>query len=110
MDLKSLILGANDCSRTKSVTIPEWPETAGKLSVRELSREEYEAAKPDDDGANCRLAVRILIETESGKRVFADSDAPMLAKKNCMTVTRIMAAWYALQREINAEADAEKKD
>jgi hypothetical protein len=92
---KKQILDADDIL-TETVKTPEW---GGDVIVRGLNGEEraaFEQSITDDDGkvvligAKEKLIVHCVIDKD-GERVFSDSDAELLKKKNGAVIQRVYA-------------------
>lgn len=114
----SQILEADD-TQTKPVDVPEW---GGEVLVRGLTgmeRDAYEAGiqqirpKPDGsrevvfvrDNARAKLLVKCLVD-ESGNRLFKDTDAPALGRKNGAVIDRL----YDVAAELSGMGDATEKE
>ncbi|MGW0579638.1 hypothetical protein ACWD25_27565 [Streptomyces sp. NPDC002920] len=112
------ILEAED-TKTEPVDIPDW---GGEVLVRGLTgaeRDDYEASiqqiRPRPDGskevvwvrgnARARLLVKCLID-DQGNRLFKDSDAPALGKKNGAILDRL----YDVAAELSGMGDAAEKE
>ncbi|MFJ6729987.1 phage tail assembly chaperone [Streptomyces sp. NPDC091281] len=112
------ILGAED-TQIKTVDVPEW---GGEVAVRGLTgmeRDAYEASiqqirpKPDGtrevvfvrDNARAKLLVKCLVDPD-GRRLFKDTDAPALGKKNGAVIDRL----YDVATELSGMSDAAQDD
>ncbi|MFJ2004820.1 hypothetical protein [Streptomyces chartreusis] len=114
----SAILEAEDV-QIKSVDVPEW---GGEVLVRGLTgieRDAYEAGiqqirpKPDGtkevvfvrDNARAKLLVKCLID-DNGTRLFKDTDAPALGKKNGAVIDRL----YDVAAELSGLSDGADRE
>ncbi|MEU3281768.1 hypothetical protein [Streptomyces antibioticus] len=114
----SQILEADD-TKTEPVDIPAW---GGEVLVRGLTgaeRDAYEASiqqirpKPDGtkevvlvrDNARAKLLVKCLVD-EEGNRLFKDTDAPALGKKNGAILDKL----YDVAAELSGMGDAAEKE
>lgn len=114
----SSILEAED-TQIRPVDVPEW---GGEVLVRGLSgieRDAYEAGiqqirpKPDGtreihfnrDNARAKLLVKCLVDDE-GNRLFKDTDAPALGRKNGAVIDRL----YDVAAELSGMGDATEKE
>lgn len=114
----SQILEAEDV-KIEPVDIPAW---GGEVLVRGLTgieRDAYEASiqqirpKPDGtkevvlvrDNARAKLLVKCLVD-EQGNRLFKDTDAPALGKKNGAILDRL----YDVAAELSGMGDANEKE
>ncbi|SHI68507.1 phage tail assembly chaperone [Streptomyces sp. 3214.6] len=112
------ILEADD-TKIEPVPVPEW---GGEVLVRGLTgieRDDYEASiqqiRPKPDGtkevvfvrgnARARLLVKCLID-EQGNRLFKDSDAPALGKKNGAIIDKL----YDVAAELSGMGDANEAE
>jgi hypothetical protein len=112
------ILEADD-TKIEPVDVPEW---GGEVLVRGLSgldRDAYEASiqqirpKPDGskeivfvrDNARARLLVKCLVD-DQGNRLFKDSDAPALGKKNGAIIDKL----YDVAAELSGMGDANEAE
>ena len=92
----------------KKVEIPEW---GGELCLRGLTareRDHFEAsigASANLDNLRARLVVLTVCD-ESGSRVFKDSDAIELGKKNAQVVNRL----FEIARSMSGMADEDVKE
>lgn len=114
----SQILEADD-AKVEAVDVPEW---GGKVLVRGLTgieRDAYEAGiqqirpKPDGsreihfnrDNARAKLLVKCIVD-EEGNRLFKDTDAPALGKKNGAVIDRL----YDVAAELSGMGDTAEKE
>lgn len=87
---KDQILGASDFSFVE-IAVPEW---GGEVRLRGLSaaeRDQFEASlgvSQDLTNMRARLVVNCLVD-EDGKKLFKQSDADALGKKNATVVNRL---------------------
>lgn len=112
------ILDADDV-QIKPVPVPEW---GGDVLVRGLTgieRDAYEASiqqirpKPDGtkevvfvrDNARARLLVKCLVD-DQGERLFKDSDAPALGKKNGAIIDKL----YDVAAELSGLSDQAREE
>ena len=105
-NLKDYILAVDDTSGYQPVDVAEWPETKGKLAVRNLTELEYEQTKPDLPGFKARLAVAVLVDWDTKKPIFKPEEAVKLGAKNCNAIARISNAWFAWQRRLDEAVEA----
>src|SRR4051812_35036157 len=95
MSLKDLIIGAAD-RPTEKQPVPEW---GTDVHVRVMSGEERDAwervafddGKLSEEHFRAKLLVRTLCD-EAGQRIFADGDAPALAQKSGVVLSRLYDA------------------
>lgn len=92
----------------KTVAVPEW---GGDLCVRGLTareRDHFEAsigASANLDNLRARLVVLTICD-EAGDRVFKDSDAIELGKKNAQVVNRL----FDIARSMSGMSDADVEE
>lgn len=92
----------------KNVAVPEW---GGVLCVRGLTareRDHFEAsigASANLDNLRARLVVLTICDTE-GERVFKDSDAIELGKKNAQVVNRL----FDIARSMSGMSDEDVQE
>jgi hypothetical protein len=98
IDLKTIILGADDLPVIAAPATPEWPGTDGRLGLRLLSanrRDFLEAWLARVDGRSQR-AVGVglaLVDAETGQRVFVGDDAiAALGGKSGLVLDRLYEA------------------
>lgn len=110
---KAAILAAKDM-KLEALEVPEW---GGTVYVRVMSgaeRDSFEAdctevsrkgSKPKLENIRAKLAVRVLCD-QNGNRLFADSDAAELGKKNSKAIDRV---WESANR-LNALRTADVEE
>lgn len=109
------ILTADDLGR-ELVTIPEW---GGDVYVSEMTaaeRDAFEAEwlKNKEDGTEtinlrARLVARVLC-SDSGERIFTDSDADALGRKSAAVVDRLFAVAQRLNGMSAADVEQLEKN
>ncbi|SMF86131.1 phage tail assembly chaperone [Streptomyces sp. Amel2xC10] len=112
------ILGAED-TQTKPVDVPAWGGVVLVRGLTGIERDAYEASiqqirpKPDGskevvlvrDNARAKLLVKCLVD-EQGNRLFKDTDAPALGKKNGAILDRL----YDVAAELSGMGDANERE
>lgn len=103
---KSAILAKQD-TRYAYVTVPEWDGDVRVRSITGTERDEWESSlvkmrangKSETNYKHARstLCVRAIVD-EDGKRVFDDTDAPILSTKNASAIDRIYEVAAALSK------------
>lgn len=89
--------------KVEKIAIPEW---GGDVFIRVMSsaeRDAFEAASLERKGASKMANIRarlaaIVLSDESGKRLFADADAPALGAKLASALDRVFEAASKLNR------------
>lgn len=111
---KEDILGT-PCAKVEKVLVPEWGGYVYIRVMKSAERDAFEAAALDRKGANkmanirARLAAIVLCD-ESGKRLFADSDAVQLGEKFASALDRIFEAASKLNRLSKEDVDELEKN
>ena len=121
MDLRSIILGADDLPK-ECVPVPEWPVPADSLYAKTFSPEEFWALQEswrkgvpeNEDAPNSRVHLTTVIAgtvDASGKAVFTDADYDTLAqKKSIVAIARLFNVIARLNGMMKADAEELKKN
>lgn len=89
--------------KVEKISVPEWGGDVFIRVMESAERDAFEAASLERKGASkmanirARLAAIVLCD-ESGKRLFADADAPALGKKLASALDRVFEAASKLNR------------
>lgn len=109
-EIRNAILGAQDLP-TEVVEVEEWNQKVTLRGLTAAERDDYMAAITDASGtlkwrnASALLIVRSIV-TESGERIFADSDASLLGKKS----SKAVASLFNVAMRLNGLSESDMEE
>jgi hypothetical protein len=108
MSLRDQILGADDLP-VEEVEVPEWGVTVRVRTMMGYERDAFEASvvqgeKRNLDNLRARLCAMCIVD-EDGNRVFSESDAEALGRKNAGALDRVFAVAQRLNGMSKQDVD-----